>query len=175
MSEQEVPTEAETATPAEPTLVDRFVGEYTENMQEVKRSAEHTATEGWQSLYCEHCAQLRDEHRRLGKSLGAMATTLEEGVLTEDGEKSVKEIVKDHAAARARSAAFETQVIDEIVAPVRKCGKIITDYRNKADREERDNPLHSSGVILAMREAIANQPKPKWDKEAGTVQVSYPD
>lgn len=153
-------------------LVARFHREYRAALADARTAAEHTGTEGWQALYAKQRDDARDSRRDMAKRLKNAAQTLEDFGLSEDGEKSVKDIMKESATLREANEAFKRQVIDRVTAPVMTCERIAEHFLNEARRQEHDAPLHNVGLEHLMKDAVASESKPSFDDDTGIVTVS---
>jgi hypothetical protein len=154
--------------------VERFRNAYEEALAEVKVSADHTLTAGWQALYGAERKQERELRLNLSKRLESVARTLRDQGSSEDIEKSLGEVKRSAEAIRERREHFDQTTVE----PVRRCvsaaDKAIEDARSQARRLQEEMPLIHKGLDAAMRRAIEQVQRAHWDEDTGTVTIRRP-
>lgn len=167
--------QAEKASKAqEQTVVERFHAEYSAALHDAQVSADHTSTEGWQKLYSDHKRAVRTRRRDLGKSLVSYGKKVEDFGLTEEDEKAIKDIAKSSAEIRGLEEIFRAEALDRVCAPIVACDNLITNFRAEASRQEKQAPLHNTGLEDRMRKAIAGVARPVFNSETGEVEIRKP-
>ena len=172
MSAEEVP---QPAPNQKQDLIQRFRQAYKGALEDAKTNATMTRTEGWQSLYQQHRQADKDTRRSIAKRMHEKATMLEDFGLDEEDEKTIKDAVKESAALRAGNAAFESQVIERMCAPVKACQRICDEYRHAASRAEHDSPMYNVGLEQLMVMEIQKQPRPDFNAETGEIRIIEPN
>lgn len=155
-------------------VIQRFDSAYSAALIDAQVSAEHTATEGWQKLYHDHVESLVDRRRALAKSMRETADIVELRGTNEEDEKEIGELKKTAVSIRDSDEAFDRQVIQPVRRPVETCERIINEHISQAGREERDAPLHNTGLEHLMRAEVAKRLRVSWDTDTGRVLVEAP-
>lgn len=152
-------------------LIGRFRDEYSEALAEARVGAEHTTTDGWKALYGFHRHNYREARRVLASDLKRLAVQLEDFGFCEEDEKAVKNVAKGAADRRSEFEVFQDKTVGCVCEPVRKCERIIEQYRAEAVRAESAAPLHNVGMEELMRIEISKVSKPWFDAEEGVIEI----
>lgn len=155
----------------EDAAVLKFREAYDEALAEARISAEHTATQGWQSLYAEQRKADRKERRRMAVDLKDLADRLEQRGWTVEDEKALGDLRKAAIEARERADVFDRETVEPVKRCVERCNRVIEDAKIAADRAESSAPLTSRGVADRIRDAIASVASVSWNAEKGLVVV----
>lgn len=155
-------------------LIQKFRIAYKAALADAEVQVAMTKTEGWLSLYSQNRKADLEARRTMAKCLHTHATQMEDFGVGEDEEKSIKDTVKQSAELRTANAAFESQVVERICAPVKACERIIQEYKHAATRAEHDAPLHNVGLEQLMVMEIQKQPKAMFNAETGQVEIVEP-
>lgn len=150
-------------------LIERFNAEYEAAMIDARRSAEHTATEGWLDLYRMRRESYQADRRRQAERLRALADTLESAGLDEDGEKAIGEVKKECCEMREAMDHWRLLTVGPVREPVDRLEAIIRQARAQAHRDEADAPLVNVGLVELMNMAIKEVHKATWNDETGRV------
>lgn len=171
MTAEPIPTPEPSPRNRQRDPVTAFREDYAAIVVDAERSAQHTATAGWQELYGAVRRDLLRERVRIAGELRRLADLADESGLTEDDEKDLGDAKKSAVELRQRWECFERDVVDAVRRPVKAAQDCLAHYRGAADRDEAMSPLINSGLVELMRIAIAEQRLVRWDDETGSVQV----
>lgn len=155
----------------EPKEIRDFREKYNESLNRARVSQDHTATEGWQNLYCENRESIRKEQSDISDRIAGLNEALRQRLLTEDEEKSLGEIKKQLSDLRGRAESFQQMVIDPVIAPMSECASVVETARAAAREAERSAPLHTRGFIEKMETAIEEMPRVKFITGSGKLIV----
>lgn len=156
-------------------LITRFREEYAEALNEVRVSATHTATDGWQGLYQGFHKGNREARRGVSAELKAIAERLEVGDATESDEKDIGDIKKRVTELRAVREIFDRETVQPVREPVEKCHKVIADAKRQAESDEERAPMINIGLVDTMVMAIAEVERAAWDSDRGRVEIRPPN
>jgi hypothetical protein len=160
-----------------PPLVEEFIEIYAEVVQEGHRHAEHTATEGWQELYGDHLDEDDKTRKAIADQLKEFAKVIVKPDIVVDPKdlKPLNDARKDAAEHLAALLNFREDVVSKVSDVAKRANEIVNKYRNLARQTENDAPLHNSGLITAMDNAIKQSPVVHWDKKTGVITVEEQD
>lgn len=155
-------------------IIAQFRDEFATTLAVAERNATLTETPGWQALIAEERADDRKERRSIAKGLRFWADELEAEGPTPDLLKAIGAEKRRATENHRRRRTFETNTIEPVRKPVRQCEEIVERFRQKAQQQEEAAPLHEAGLHHLMLDAIAAQPRPRWDDETGQLFVDPP-
>jgi hypothetical protein len=159
---------------ADPTPVEKFRTMYVAALAEAQVSAEHTNTEGWQSLYKNFMKADREGRRELAQGLKGYALQLEMTGLTEDDEKAIGDLKKRAAELREEREVFEAKTVEPVRSCVEVCQKVLNDARQWARAEQDRAPLTAPNLVAEFDAEFKRHPVATWDDETGRVQIVGP-
>ena len=162
------------STPAPNDLVQEFIDKYDEQLDKARVSAEHTATAGWQTWYAGYRAQLHRDIGRMRDRLEEARNALDDNMLDEDVVRHVRDAMKELKDICARADYINSAVLDPIVAPARRCEKLIDEYASKAIARKDRQPLVEADVVRRMNEAAAGVETVTFSEPTGIVSINPP-
>lgn len=153
-------------------FIDRFREAYEATLATARLSAEHTATEGWQTLYSDYRKSVQARRKQLAKDMRSIADTLEKYGLDDEDEKRIGEIKKQCAELREEQAVFTAKTVNPVRDPVNECDKLIETTRYDANRAESESPLTHRGIVEIFKAELGRLSRATWDDETGRVLIS---
>lgn len=141
-------------------------------IRDVRIAAETTGTEGWQRLYQTRKKSAKAKREAIAKRMHEYADQLEDLGWSDDDEKGVKTLAKDHTALREDETAFDLTVARPVYEAVHRLERHYASFRTTAGDFERNAPLTSDGLVEAMELAITAMPSAVWDDSAGVVRLT---
>lgn len=148
-----------------------FLKKYDEALEEAKRSALHTATEGWQELYGKHKKDVEQRRKQIGTILHDAAKEIERGTTNDTPEEAIASAKKLYASLRIDVEVFNVRTVKPVREPVLRCTEVIEQARREARENEARTPLILKGLKELIEEAIEGVEQVDWDADSGQVVI----